>query len=240
MKNYTRKLVFIPFLLCVISLGYPVRAQVHIFSGTRTSLDPQGRAIGYYTVINEVPYTVGLKGSEYLYEEWRSADIILTHDSTKYHGIPVRLNVRKNVVEVNLDGEVKLLSLPSVYSLYFPLNDALFITSSVLDEDLPYGFYEVIYNKTSALLCRYITRIRPSNYTIHFDMGERDNRLMILGEYYAIMDGMVIHLQGRCKKLSQQFQSQEDLAGYIMEHRITASNEEDLIDLLAFFDSIRP
>jgi len=230
--------LYLVFVLIINSI--PGHGQIQVFSATRTTLDPQGTAIGYYTIINEIPYQTGLKGSEYLDEEWRIADIILSHDSSKYAGIPARINVRKNVVEVRINGDISLLALPAIYSLYFRPDDALFLTSSILDCELPYGFYEVIYNERSALLRRYFIRVKPSNYTLHFDVGERDNRLMIDCDYYALMDGEVIHLNGRCKKLAEQFRTQEDLAEFILENRITSRDEDDLIDFLSFFDSICP
>ena len=215
-----------------------VTGQVELYSGSNGStFNPFGTSVGDYMRVYEIPLGSGLSGTPYLNEKWQKADIILLHDDLLIKDIPVKINVRSSWLEVNLKGKIYLLDADDIYSFFLKGNNDAFITTNALDKNGPSGFYKVIYNDKSSLLCFYSASIKQANYVPAFDAGEQDDKIVIEKTYYAFINGQLIELEKKSKKFTRQFNLNEEMDAFFSQNRINPKNEQDLIKFLKYHDS---
>ena len=120
-------------------------------------------------------------------------------------GILVKMDAHQNLLEIRHNGKVKTISSDNVKSIVIPNEKTTYITDALLDTGSPKGFYRLIYNRHSSLLCYYFSEIRKSNYNRAIDMGQREDAVVVMKEYYLLFNGKMIKLENRRKKLARQF-----------------------------------
>ena len=116
-------------------------------------------------------------------------------------------------------------------------SDDVFITKDALGKGQPDGFFKVIYNEKSSLLCHYTTKIKKSNYNEAMAVGNKDDEIVVTTKYYAYIDKQLVELETTRKKLVKQFQDKPEIVNYIMENKINPKNENMLVQLIEFIDT---
>lgn len=239
MKKSKNIILLVRFLIIIICINPGVvTGQVELYSGGNGStFNPFGTSVGDYMRVYEIPLVSGLSGTPYLNEKWQKADIILLQDDLLIKDIPVKIDVRNNRLEVNHKGKVYLLDADDIYSLFLKGNNDAFITTNALDKNGPTGFFKVIYNEKSSLLCFYSTSIKQASYVPAFDTGEQDDKIIIKKTYYAFINRQLIELEKKSKKFTRQFNLNEEMDAFFSHNRINPKKEQDLIKFLKFYDS---
>ena len=190
MKKNRNIILLVKCLLIVICF-FPgqVFGQVELYSGTGGSYNPFGTSVaGNYMRAYEIPYNSSLLGTPYLNEEWENADIVLSHDDLLVKDILIRIDVSNNWIEVKREEKIYLLYIDDTHSLFFKNSNAAFITGNGIAENSPEGFYKVIYNEKSSLFCHYSTSIKKATYIPAFDVGEKDDKIVIKEIYYTLIN----------------------------------------------------
>ncbi|MBE9510120.1 MAG: hypothetical protein IMY71_04510 [Bacteroidetes bacterium] len=240
MKKNKNIISLIKYLLIIICfIPRPVFSQVELYKGSEGSYNPFGTSIaGDYMRVYEIPYHSSLLGTPYLNEEWENADIILSHDDLLVKDIPIRIDVMNNWLEVKLKGKVFLLYVDDTHSLFFKNSNDAFITGNGIAKNSPAGFYKVIYNEKSSVFCHYSTKIKEATYIPAFNVGEKDDKIIIEKTYYAFINNQLIELEKNKKKLIQQFKSNKEIITFIKHNNINPTKEQDLIKFIKYYDSI--
>ncbi len=176
-------------------------------------------------------------GSVYINTNWKSADVMMNGSDEVIEGIPVKMNAHHNLLEIQHDGKIKTIATGNIKSIYFAGERTTFITESVLKNDCPKGFYRLIYNRHSSLLCYYHSEIREAAYNRAIDMGNRSDAVLIKNDYYALINGKLLKLETSRKKLARQFADNQKVSGYILTEKIRPKNEFDLLKLITYVDS---
>lgn len=236
-----RNIIFLAKYLLIAICFFPgqVFGQVELYSGTGGSYNPFGTSVaGNYMRAYEIPYKTSLLGTPYLNEEWENADIVLSHDDLLVRDILVKIDVSNNWIEVKREGEIFLLYIDDTHSLFFKNSNTAFITGNGIAENSPEGFYEVLYNEKSSLFCHYSTSIKKATYIPAFNVGEKDDKIIIEKKYYAFLNNQLIELEKNKKKLIQQFHSNNEIITFIKQNNINPKNEQDLIKFIKYYDSI--
>ena len=216
-----------------------VSGQVELYSGgSGNTFNPFGTPVGDYMRVYEIPLNRGLTGTPYLYKEWQNADITFLKDDLLVKDIQVKIDVRNNWLEVNLEGKVYVLDADDTYSLFFKEKNITFITRNALNKNGPQGFFEVIYNDKSSLFCYYSASIKQSNYIPALDAGEEDDQIVIKKSYYAFINMQLIELEKKRRKFTKQFNLNEEMNTFFSQNRINPKNEQDLIKFIKYYDSI--
>lgn len=240
MKKKKNIIFLVKYLLIAICfIPVPVFGQVELYSGTGSSYNSFGTSVaGNYMRVYEIPYKSDLLGTPYLNEEWENADIVLSHDDLLVKDIPIKVDLMNNWIEVNLKGKIFLLYLDDTHSFYFKNSNDAFITGNSIVKDSPAGFYKVLYNEKSSLFCQYSTNIKKSTYIPAFDVGEKDDKIIIEKTYYAFINNQLIELEKNKKKLIRQFKSNNEIITFIKHNNINPKKEQDLIKFINYYDSI--
>lgn len=180
-----------------------------------------------------------LEGNKVLYEEFINSRIILKDDTCIYKDIPVRINIYENALEVNYKGEVKYLPVDKIDKIELQSQNRPFLTQNSFNEKLsaPVGFYKLLYDQQSTLLCHYSYKIKEANYNVQLDVGQEYDEVVIERDYYLIVDNEMIKLEKNRKKLFKQLGEEKEVRDFLKQHRINPKDEQDLVKLLEFYDS---
>jgi hypothetical protein len=221
--------------LVILLIPGSVFCQIPINSGG--SLNPFGKKANIGTTIREVKYESSLKGTSYLYKDWVLSDIVFSEDGSVMKDQLTKLDIKDNLLEIKDNDQVKVFNANQVYSVVLKLNTDTFITKNTINVEEPDGFFKILYNTYSSLLCHYSTEIKKANYNVTLDVGDRDDEIVLHKTYYAFIEGNLIKIENTRRKLLKQFLSDEKIKTFISENKIDPKKEEDIIELLRFYDT---
>ncbi|MBN2597421.1 hypothetical protein [Labilibaculum sp.] len=174
-------------------------------------------------------------GSFYLCEDWKKADIYLVSDSSVIKDMETRIDLQRSELEIKYKGEVKVLPSYRVKSIVFTNNEELYVTENLL-ESTEKGFYKVLIDDDNSLLCRYNTKIQPSNYNIQLDAGQKSSKIIKEFSYFVYEGTKLIQLGKTKSKLKKQFSDQPKLYDFINLNKINPKNEKSLISFVSFLN----
>jgi len=176
-------------------------------------------------------------GSPFVNTEWQQANIILIENKAEILDVPVRIDAKANLLEINHEDRVKVLHATNTYSLAFKNSEEVFVSNKTLGVEEPEGFFKIVYNKKSSLLCHYSTKVVQGTYNPILDAGIKEDKLVVEQTYYIFKEGKLVKLEKNRKKLIHQFNNEPEVAGFIREQKITPKFEYDLLKLVSFIDS---
>lgn len=183
--------------------------------------------------INKFGKKSNMKGSCYLDKEWLRADIFMAWDSVIYKDVQTRIDLRRNEVEVKTNDKIGIIPSFRVHSVFFPDSKTLLITEYPLKSEKK-GFYKVLVDGNNALLCKYEIEIKPSNYNIALQVGNKNDTMIKVKNYYLYRDGELIAIGKSKGKLKKQFQSNDEAMKFISTNKINPKNEESLMKFFEF------
>jgi hypothetical protein len=174
-------------------------------------------------------------GSFYLCEDWKKADIYMVTDSFIIKGMETRIDLQKNELEIKYKGEVKVLPSYRIRSIVFTDNEEVYVTENLL-ESTEKGFYKILIDDDNSLLCRYNTKIQPSNYNIQLDAGQKSSKIIKEQSYFVYKGTSLIELEKTKSKLKKQFNENPKLYDFINLNKINPKKEESLISFVSFLN----
>ena len=191
------------------------------------------------THISEGGYVKSISGSNYLNDQWTKADILFAKDSLLLTNTPVKVDLKNHTIELDYKGQIKLLNANDTYHFTLTETGGYFITNKTLGGNSPEGFYQVLYNEKSGLLCHYSTKIKKANYNVALDVGIKDDEIIMEKKYYYLIGKKLIPVPSSRKKfISYLADKNEKLSTFIKENKINPKKEQSLITFLKYYDSI--
>ena len=179
-----------------------------------------------------------LTGSPFVNTDWQLADIILLDNKAQILNVPVRIDAKSNLLEINHEEKVKVLHATNTYSVAFKTSNDVYLSNKTLGISEPEGFFKVVYNQKSSLLCHYSTKVIQGAYNPILDAGIKEDKMVIEQTYYIYREGKLIKLEKNRKKLIKQFNNQPEIAQFIKDQHIMPKEEYDLLKLIGFIDSL--
>ncbi len=204
---------------------------------TETSNSPQTLRFDAYNV-TEKTYNTKMTGSSYIYEDWQLSDIKMTSDSGIIQNLMIKIDVLYNVIEIKKDEEIKILPASQTILLKLKDKNEVFITKNALGDYLLNGFSKIIYNGKTSLLCNFSAKVKEAKYNEALAVGNRDDELIIVKNYYFFINNELTLVERNKKKFLKSFASNPSIQEFIKEKDISPKNENDLVILLKYIDSI--
>lgn len=177
-------------------------------------------------------------GSPFINSNWQLANIVTLEDRSEILQVPVRIDVKFNLIEINHEEKVKVLHCSNTYSVEIVMNGEKYYSNKALGIKEPEGFYKVIYTNKSSLLCFYSSKVVEGAYNPVLSAGIKEDKMIVESTYYISQNGKLTKLENSRKKLFKQFENQPEVAQYIKDQRIMPKAEVDLVKLLRFIDSL--
>lgn len=234
-------LIFLSGFISVVFILIPDTAfgQIQMYpGGTGSNFIPFGISMGGRTRIMEIKPERQVIGSPYLYEDFKTADIVLLQDDLHFKDIKVKIDAMNNNVEVFFEEQVYILNSGEIFSLQMKADKVRYVTKNALAGNAPTGFFKVLYNEKSSLLCHYSAKFLESNYVQAFDAGRKNDKINMEMKYYMYINNELTELEKTGRQIALQFNSDKKLVDYIKQNKINPKKEDDLIKLLIYYDSI--
>ncbi|MCF8372940.1 MAG: hypothetical protein K9H64_15065 [Bacteroidales bacterium] len=224
--------------ICVAAFSPQLKAQINTYSNQGSAVKPFGEAINQATFLYETKYNPQLIGNYYIEKDWQKADVVFIYDSLLVKDLQIKANVWNNTIEILVDNEIKVLNADQLLSFTTKETNEVFISHITINVSEPKGFFKLLYNKKSAILCHYSTIVKEGNYNIALNVGNKDNKISIVKNYYAFIDSELIKLPKNRKNLLKQFQGNKLVRDFIRKEKIRPSRETDLIQMINYYDKI--
>ncbi len=223
-------------ILISIILIFPLISTAQIIYSESDNTPQSLRFDSYY--VTEKQYNSKVTGSNYIFDEWQAADIYLANDSGVFQNVLIKLDVLYNAVEIKDIVETKVLPAYRVKYLKITNNNDIYITRNALGDFLINGFSKIIYNGKASLLCNYAGKIKEAKYNEALAVGNRDDELIIVKKYYFFIKNELILVEKNKRKFIKSFSNNPKIQEFIKEKKISPKDENDLIKLITYIDSL--
>jgi hypothetical protein len=182
-----------------------------------------------------------IKGSYYLFNEWQGGDLILNSGASINEQL-LNYDVEYDLLEVKLADEVKIVPLSMLREFYIlgkNDNKMLFLPCEnyFYDQKIPMvGMCEVIDSNYYGLISRFDIDIKESTYIPAFDMGNREDELIVTKKLYLTKANKAIEIPKKKQSFIQLYPDRTDLSSFIKEHKLNPKNKDDLLIILDFLN----
>ncbi|AYB32278.1 hypothetical protein [Chryseolinea soli] len=207
--------------------------------------DPDG--LGRTDMLYGIPQPEGkVVGNTYFSTQWKASTILLYKDEKMIEGFLIRYDIRANEIEVKTQSGVKVVGGDKVKSFIW-IDSASRIPSYFVnakdfkdkDQTRLSGFFQVVVDGPLPLLRQTTVYVKKADYSVQFDVGSRDDKILKKTELYFARDGQVTALPSSKKKLLPLFGDKADAMGkFIQDQALTISREADLITIFNHYNSL--
>ncbi|HEY5746331.1 MAG TPA: hypothetical protein VIU12_09670 [Chryseolinea sp.] len=240
------------FIFLGLSLGLHALAQPNVVPNNIRSVntleklyDPDG--LGRTDMLYGIPQPEGkVLGDTYFSTQWKASTILLYKDEKMIEGFPIRYDIHANEIEVKTQSGVKVLGGDKVKSFIW-IDSATRVPSYFVnakdfkdkDQTKLSGFLQVVVDGPLPLLKQTTVFLKKADYSVQFDVGSRDDKILKKTELYFSKDGQVMELPSSKKKLLPLFGDKADALGkFIQDQNLTSSREADLITIFNHYNSL--
>jgi len=239
--------IFLGLLFSLPALAQPnvVPNNIRAVNTLEKLYDPDG--LGRSDMLYGIPQPEGkVVGDTYFSTQWKTSTILLYKDEKLIEGFPIRYDIRTNEIEVKTQSGVKVLGGDKVKSFIW-IDSATRIPSYFVnakdfkdkDQTRLSGFLQVVADGPLPLLKQTTVYVKKADYSIQFDVGSRDDKILKKTELYFTKDGQVLELPSSKKKLLPLFGDKADAIGkFIQDQNLTLSRETDLVTLFNHYNSL--
>ncbi len=233
--NFTGRylLLVVTFLLCI---GHAAVAQITTPKSANVRLDEIMRS---GLMIGPDRY-VDIVGNPFIEEEFQVGEVIHM-DSTITHDVLMRLNHHTDEIEFMLDDEIMVFSKPRQIDHVTFGHRSFAYFDFIQKKKKNAGYFEVLAWGNTKLLLRRNTMVKredlpPSdmsggNYRDYFRTTE---------EYFLKKgDALAVQIQKGARSILKVLEDhEEELSNFINENKLRLRSEEEMIDLIYFYNSI--
>jgi hypothetical protein len=228
----------------------------HVHGQTASAIPPNIRATNTldrlsYMTPSDLLYGIPLPekkliGDAYLDLNWRSGSIMLYGTEKMLEGYPVRYDLLREEMEVKAKNGVKVIEGKKIKS--FVWVDSLtkkpqyFINSKEYksaDDVALLGFYQIMADGKLPLFKNTDAVIKEANYSVQFDVGNRDDQILKKEKLFYAREGKVYPVPGSRKKLIAVFPDhQEEVAKFIRINALSLSDESHVEKIFQHYNSL--
>jgi hypothetical protein len=185
----------------------------------------------------------GTKGTPYVFETWFPGEIFLKSKS-KVHIKEMNYNCYDNEL-VYLDPATKVTRLINRFTvdLFYIMNgsDTLLFAPIIPENDEEFLFAQVLYNGGSIVYKRYKKEFVKANYEGGYSADRKYDEFADKSDLYISRqnDEKFYKVKKSKKQILEAFPGTEDeISSYIKAEKLDLKDEEDVIKLLKYYDSL--
>ncbi|SHH59093.1 hypothetical protein SAMN04488109_4515 [Chryseolinea serpens] len=235
-----------------LSLGLLVLAQPNVVPNNIRSVntleklyDPDG--LGRTDMLYGIPQPEGkVVGDTYFSTQWKASTILLYKDEKMVEGFLTRYDIRANEIEVKTQSGIKIVSGDKVKSFIWIDSvsrvPSYFVNAKDFkdkDQTTLSGFFQVVVDGPLPLLKQTTVYVKKADYSVQFDVGSRDDKILKKTELYFARDGQVMELPSSKKKLLPLFGDKAEAIGkFIQDQNLTVSREADLVTIFNHYNGL--
>jgi hypothetical protein len=238
------KPVFI--ILILFNIVVLLKAQDKSFVATEENLMNISRQAGTVFTTNMDKLYEGVRGTPYLFDEWNPGNIYLT-DSTYIKNVNIKYNIyTDDLLYLNsTSGDSLIINRSMIWKFEIidkPPDDIILMK----EMDFKPGktakkvFVRVIYDGKSKLVLKYNKTFIKANYKGAYATGNKYDEYIDDYQYYIIKSSNnPVKIKLNKKSVVKALSDKEDkVKAYLDGHSLKLNNEDDIAELIKFYDSI--
>ncbi len=242
-------------LLALLAIGNKAAGQTQMMNATRDQINVNGLRIPTSgTLWGVASADKGeVVGQTYLDTAWAQGNLKL-YDAIQpvggkavdtLSGLGMRYNVHFNEVEILLNTYRDTRAVQGDRIRSFSLEKkgeqpAYFTNAKNYQADkVPTGFYEILTSGPMTLAVLHRTVIRKPNYNAALEVGEKDTKILMDDDYYAIQDGKAEKLKLSKKALLELMEKKSKQMGtFIKANDLDFKDQGNLVRLFEAYNSL--
>ena len=239
------KIVFIFLLLINVAfLSYP-QADVSLVRTEENLLRISEKSGTVFTTNMDELYE-GVKGTPYLYDQWKPGNVYLT-DNTLIKNVYIKFNIYSDdLLYLNSTSGDSLIINQSLIQK-FEIFDELSRDSVLMEEmRLKPGksekktFVRVIYGGKSKFTVKYIKTFIRAHYKGAYAAGNKYDEYTDDYQYYIMNnENKLTKLKLNKKSVIKILSDKEDkIKAFVNKKKLTLDNENDVVQVLEYYDSL--
>lgn len=190
--------------------------------------------------VEEIPFAPKKTlGSTYLFEDWFQADILITGDKI-IENVPVKYDVKNNVVDISYKGQVRVLPVDRIKKLkiYRKIETLELVNPKIYGQSNIPQLLEVLYSGDYSLFKKYEVELKRANYVPALDAGTRNDELVLQESYYYAKGETIRPLPtGRKKIIRVIAEDKGTLKSFIKSKNLNMKDEKDLITVFQYVNT---
>ena len=178
-------------------------------------------------------------GDAYLFESWVPATITFKQGE-EVEEVPVNVDLLNNRVEIKAGDQVKV-------AYGFQIRD--FVVKDLLEEDSKFvsfsdfrladgeklkGFGQLLYDGQVKLLKRPYVIVKKAKYIPGFEVGSLNPEIVDKEKYYLLENEILREVKRKPDFGKQNAQIKK----FMKKHKLKTKREKDLVDTVAYYDSL--
>jgi hypothetical protein len=236
-----RLIISILFILPAIAFGQNDNSMVK----TEENLRNISRSAGMVMTTNMDELYEGIKGTPYLFDTWKEGNIFLK-DSSLIRDINIKYNIyTDDVLYLNSKSGDSLIIDRHRIDAFEIQGDSSADLLLFRDISLKPGskdkstFARVLYNGKTKLLIKYIKVFIKADYKGAYTAGRRYDEYTDNSQYYIIKDNELNRIRLNKKAIIKVLADREnEIKSFIDKEGTALDNENDVIKLLEYYDSL--
>ena len=223
-------------LITVILSGMPLMAQVY----TGGALNPRIQDMMRRGLVTEREAYLNVVGDPFISKEFDEG-IIVFKDSTRATDVPMRLNTYTDQIEFMYHDTIKRFTQPEIIE-YVTFGHRSFMFSPYKEGLLnKKGYFEILAWGNCKLLFRRESIIKREQLPASdYEGGNFRAYFRTTEEYYLKKGGEPAEKLSRTKKgiLKALSDKKQEISEYMAKNKVRPKKEEDLIDLIYYYNSL--
>jgi len=234
------------FLLLINSAALSFAQDGRSLVGTEENLRNISRSASFVMTTNMDALYEGIKGTPYLFNEWKQGNIYL-NDNTYINGVNIKYNIYTDDVLYlhSKSGDSLIIDRSLINSFEISDDNS---NNLVLFEEISLRpnkndkstFVKVIYDDKTKFIIKYTKTFIKADYKGAYSAGRKYDEYIDDYQYYIIKNSdnpvkIKLNKKSVVKALSDK---ENKIKSYLNEHSLNLNNEDDIAELLQYYDSI--
>jgi hypothetical protein len=195
----------------------------------------------YEIIINFKTKETGYNESYYLDDQWHNGSFTLASDIT-IHNYPIKYDLRNNNLEIQVEGEIKILNLYNMKEFSWVDNAGVnqrFVNANanIADSKLT-GIAQLLFNGKVKLVKTYTYRPKPENDIKYGAYGVIDHNY-VLEELYLVEGKKTMQVIRNKKKFTRFFDNYSSaIMNFIKSNSLKINRISDLKMIVEYYNSL--
>jgi hypothetical protein len=236
----------VKFLLLVTTTTISFAQTDKTLVGTEENLRNISRLAGVVYTTNMDGLYEGIKGTPYLFNEWKKGNIYLI-DNTYINDVSIKYNIyTDDILYLNSKSGDSLIidrSLINSFEITGDNSNNLLLFKEISLR--PYKkdkstFVKVLYDGKSKFIVKYTKTFIKADYKGAYSAGRKYDEYIDDQQYYIMKDDNTpAKIKLNKKSVTKVLSDKDDkIKSYLNEHKLALDNEDDVERLLQYYDSI--
>lgn len=243
------------FALTVLLYTFNVKAQtgqllqstkdIFNYSGATGATNPVNLGNTFQTIYGKPLPPAEVIGDNFLDTTFVKGKLVLFKDSIVYGGIPSRLDLKNDLIEIQTDQGLRVLDgfRIKLFVLDYPNGSSRLLVNTKnfkFEEQAPNGFLEVLTSGNMTFGVYNRIWVRQPTYNASLGSGDPDIKIMKEKDYYYIKGNQAVKFSSNKKNLLGIFENKKsEMSTFFAENNLNFKNPADIAKAFAYYNTLK-